>query len=93
MSKVSIRRIARVEGEAYCLMGLFDVNMLLLHGEGIKAFKLFQLETLSQTEDESVFAWENEDCYKYRYARHTMGSLAGSPLYFTGWPGLRLLPG
>jgi hypothetical protein len=38
MSWASKRNTTRSEDMAYCLMGLFDVNMPLLYGEGSKAF-------------------------------------------------------
>ncbi|KAK4627149.1 Vegetative incompatibility protein HET-E-1 [Fulvia fulva] len=34
MSWAPRRKTTRVEDEAYCLLGLFDVNMPLLYGEG-----------------------------------------------------------
>ena len=42
MSWAAGRRTTRLEDEAYCLMGLFDVNMPLLYGEGRKAFSRLQ---------------------------------------------------
>ena len=38
MSWASKRQTSRTEDAAYCLLGLFDVNMPLLYGEGQKAF-------------------------------------------------------
>jgi hypothetical protein len=38
-------------------MGLFDVNMPLLYGEGHNAFLRLQHEIWSRTNDESIFAW------------------------------------
>jgi hypothetical protein len=46
---------------AYCLMGLFDVNMPLLYGEGSKAFHRLQLEIIKSSTDQSIFAWESQD--------------------------------
>lgn len=57
MSWAASRRTTRVEDRAYSLLGLFNVNMPLLYGEGDKAFLRLQLEILQQTEDESIFAW------------------------------------
>ncbi|KAK0714456.1 hypothetical protein B0T21DRAFT_352369 [Apiosordaria backusii] len=51
------RETARVEDIAYCLLGLFDVNMPLLYGEGKKSFIRLQQEILLQCEDQSLFAW------------------------------------
>lgn len=42
----SRRRTTRVEDVAYCLLGLFDVNMPMLYGEGEKAFLRLQTEIL-----------------------------------------------
>lgn len=37
-------------------MGLFDVNMPILYGEGDKAFIRLQVEIMKELEDESIFA-------------------------------------
>src|SRR3569833_418276 len=39
MSWAAGRRTTRAEDEAYCLMGIFGINMPLLYGEGRKAFR------------------------------------------------------
>lgn len=57
MSWSASRNTTRVEDRAYSLMGLFNVNMALLYGEGRKAFLRLQLEILQMTDDESIFAW------------------------------------
>ncbi|KAI4283874.1 MAG: hypothetical protein L6R38_001835 [Xanthoria sp. 2 TBL-2021] len=60
MSWASNRETSRPEDEAYCLMGLFDVNMPLLYGEGrVKAFRRLQHEIAKNSEDESLFAWHS----------------------------------
>ena len=61
MSWASHRKTTRIEDIAYCLLGLFDVNMPLLYGEGKKAFKRLQQEIIASSSDESVFAWKNQD--------------------------------
>jgi len=38
-------------------MGLLDVNMPMLYGEGKKAFHRFQLEIIRASNDQSIFAW------------------------------------
>ncbi len=58
MSWASRRRTSRVEDEAYCLLGLFGINMPLLYGEGRRAFKRLQEEIVRVEDDESIFAWE-----------------------------------
>ncbi|KAL8636605.1 MAG: hypothetical protein Q9228_006016 [Teloschistes exilis] len=57
MSWASARVTTRIEDEAYCLMGLFEVNMPLLYGEGHKAFRRLQHEIARNYEDDSLFAW------------------------------------
>ncbi|KAH7063821.1 heterokaryon incompatibility protein-domain-containing protein [Paraphoma chrysanthemicola] len=58
MSWAAKRQTTRVEDQAYCLMGLFDVNMPLLYGEGVRAFARLQEEILRVTEDYSLFLWQ-----------------------------------
>jgi hypothetical protein len=57
MSWASKRETSRVEDMAYCLLGIFDINMPLLYGEGKKAFLRLQLEIIKKSDDESIFAW------------------------------------
>ncbi|KAI4169223.1 MAG: hypothetical protein LQ346_008989 [Caloplaca aetnensis] len=57
MSWASNRETTRLEDEAYSLMGIFDVNMPLLYGEGRKAFTRLQHEIARSLDDESLFAW------------------------------------
>ena len=58
MSWASQRVTTRVEDMAYCLLGLFNVHMPLLYGEGKNAFLRLQLEIMSKTNDDSIFAWD-----------------------------------
>jgi len=60
MSWASRRETTRVEDIAYCLMGIFDVNMPLLYGEGPKAFRRLQMEIAKESSDLSLFAWKAE---------------------------------
>ncbi|KAI1111663.1 hypothetical protein F5Y14DRAFT_424388 [Nemania sp. NC0429] len=57
MSWASKRNCTRVEDAAYSLMGIFDVNMPLLYGEGTKAFIRLQEEIFKEIDDHSLFAW------------------------------------
>ncbi|KAL8990621.1 MAG: hypothetical protein Q9177_000771 [Variospora cf. flavescens] len=59
MSWASKRQTSRTEDMAYCLLGLFDVNMPLLYGEGHKAFMRLQHEIIKQSSDDSIFAWSS----------------------------------
>ncbi|KAF7559962.1 hypothetical protein G7046_g4202 [Stylonectria norvegica] len=58
MSWASTRKTTRVEEAAYCLMGIFNVNMPLLHGDGPAAFVQFQEEILKRTHDHTLLASE-----------------------------------
>ncbi|KAK4185221.1 heterokaryon incompatibility protein-domain-containing protein, partial [Podospora australis] len=54
----SQRETTRPEDMAYCLFGLFGVNMPLLYGEGgDKAFIRLQTAILAATNDLSILAW------------------------------------
>ena len=57
LSWASARRTTRIEDEAYCLMGLFNVHMPTLYGEGRQAFQRLQFEIMKQSFDTSIFAW------------------------------------
>ncbi|KAI4164786.1 MAG: hypothetical protein LQ342_001761 [Letrouitia transgressa] len=57
MSWAARRSTTRTEDVAYCLLGLFNVNMPLLYGEGFKAFQRLQQAILGSSADESIFAW------------------------------------
>ncbi|KAH7081396.1 heterokaryon incompatibility protein-domain-containing protein [Paraphoma chrysanthemicola] len=57
MSWAANRKTTRIEDLAYSLMGLFDVNMPLLYGEGEKAFMRLQEQILSDDDDQTLFAW------------------------------------
>lgn len=77
MSWAAYRNTTRSEDIAYSLMGIFDVNMPLLYGEGReKAFYRLQEEIMKRSDDHSIFAWE----LQRRYAVH--GLLAPFPAAF-----------
>jgi hypothetical protein len=57
MSWASKRRTTRPEDMAYCLLGIFGVNMPLLYGEGQTAFFRLQEEIMKYSDDQSLFAW------------------------------------
>ena len=48
-----------MEDQAYSLMGLLDMNMPMLYGEGKKAFHRLQLEIIHASNDQSIFAWSH----------------------------------
>lgn len=58
MSWAAHRITTKPEDIAYCLLGLFDVSMPLLYGEGRrKAFDRLQEEIMKDSDDQSLFAW------------------------------------
>jgi hypothetical protein len=57
MSWASHRQTTRPEDIAYCLLGIFDVNMPLLYGEGDRAFLRLQEEIIKRSYDDSILAW------------------------------------
>lgn len=61
MSWAARRRTSRLEDEAYCLMGIFGINMPLLYGEGENAFIRLQHEIMRVSNDHSLFAWKSAD--------------------------------
>lgn len=77
MSWAATRRTTRLEDRAYSLLGIFDVNLPLLYGEGTKAFLRLQLAIIQQSNDQSIFAWGMD-----RYAISQFGILAQSPANF-----------
>ncbi|KAK5733270.1 hypothetical protein LTR17_009879 [Elasticomyces elasticus] len=76
MSWAASRHTTRTEDEAYCLLGIFEVNMPMIYGEGSKAFLRLQEEILGRTTDLSLLAWQAEANVAHR------GILAGSPSEF-----------
>lgn len=57
MSWASERETTRVEDLAYCLLGIFGVNMPVIYGEGASAFVRLQEEIVKTSNDLSLFAW------------------------------------
>ncbi|KAI9162976.1 HET-domain-containing protein [Paramyrothecium foliicola] len=78
MSWASRRNTTRAEDQAYCLLGIFGINMPMLYGEGgPKAFFRLQQEILRASNDQSIFAWSPSE------SRSTLhGLLAPSPSFF-----------
>jgi len=61
MSWASGRSTSQAEDVVYSLMGLFDVFMPMLYGEGSRAFVRLQEEILKQSEDYTIFSWKSEE--------------------------------
>ena len=88
MSWIAHRETSRQEDIAYCMLGLLDVNMPLLYGEGSRAFMRLQLEVISKKNDESIFAWNLGKVPSFRHdrdpPRDDEGMLAPHPSCFAG---------
>jgi hypothetical protein len=93
MSWAAGRKTSRVEDQAYCLLGIFDVNMPLLYGEEEKAFRRLQYEIIGRTADLSIFAWclPPTEAVKDK-ERVYCGILAASPDVFAACTTLSKLP-
>jgi hypothetical protein len=76
MSWASSRVTTKIEDIAYCLMGIFNVNMPLLYGEGERAFVRLQEEIMRSSYDHSLFAWNH----------HFPNTLFGSSNMEVDWP-------
>ncbi|KAI9867970.1 MAG: hypothetical protein M1813_007792 [Trichoglossum hirsutum] len=63
MSWASNRETKRVEDLAYCLIGIFGINMPMLYGEGERAFIRLQEEITKVSDDYSLFAWKSLENY------------------------------
>jgi hypothetical protein len=55
----STRETTREEDGAYSLLGIFDINMAMLYGEGPKAFIRLQEHILAEGADTSLFLWSD----------------------------------
>jgi ankyrin repeat protein len=75
MSWAARRQTKRIEDRAYCMLGLFDIQMPLIYGEGSTAFVRLQEEIMKISEDHSLFAWRSTDS--------RCGCLATSPDSFS----------
>jgi hypothetical protein len=61
MSWLALRETTRVEDLAYCMLGIFGINMPLLYGEGSKAFLRLQEEIIKVSNDQTIFCWSYID--------------------------------
>ena len=85
MSWAARRVTTRNEDIAYCLLGIFDVTMPMIYGEGgEKAFLRLQAQIMLQSTDHSILAW---GCGGDP-AKNPGGLLATSPSQFFGSEGV-----
>ncbi|KAL7921338.1 heterokaryon incompatibility domain-containing protein [Trichoderma austrokoningii] len=84
MAWAATRSTTRIEDRAYSLLGLFDVNLPMMYGEGGRAFQRLQEEILGSYEDASVLAWSQTDAD----TGFAPNGLAPSPDHFRQYPRL-----
>jgi hypothetical protein len=73
------RHTTRPEDVAYCLLGIFNVNMPLLYGEGEKAFPRLVEQIIKDSDDHSIFAWKQ---LENSSSPRQLGLLPYSPICF-----------
>lgn len=83
MSWAAWRETSRTEDMTYCLMGIFEIQMPLLYGEGDNAFVRLQKEFIARSTDQSIFAWEDESAEGVDFLAHSPKSFANSGSYET----------
>jgi hypothetical protein len=88
MAWASQRQTTRIEDIAYCLLGIFGITMPPLYGEGHRAFVRLQEEIARNSNDLTLFAWEQDDARDFKYRE----IFAHSPLEFRNWMHLRAQP-
>ncbi|MCJ1241178.1 hypothetical protein MMC14_009182 [Varicellaria rhodocarpa] len=81
MSWAANRKTTRIEDIAYCLLGIFGVNMPLLYGEGERAFTRLQEEIVKNSNDLSLLTWVSKDDRSTNIDR-CCGVFAEHPRYF-----------
>ncbi|KAF2633519.1 HET-domain-containing protein [Macroventuria anomochaeta] len=84
MSWAAHRQTTRIEDIAYCLLGIFEVNMPLIYGEGMRAFRRLQEEIIKRNNDLTIFAWDILPGFKQQF----VGLFAPSPIAFSGSSGI-----
>lgn len=78
MSWAANRETKRKEDVAYSLLGIFNVNIPLLYGEGDRAFIRLQEEIMRVSDDQSLFAWVEHNAIR----ESPCGLLATRPSQF-----------
>ncbi|KAI1769348.1 hypothetical protein GGR53DRAFT_473980 [Hypoxylon sp. FL1150] len=80
MSWAASRQTTRIEDMAYCLLGIFGVNMALIYGEGEEAFIRLQEKIIGKKNDLTILAWKTE---AETLPWNRFGILAKSPKEFS----------
>ncbi len=91
MSWAAKRETTRAEDLAYCLLGIFGVNLPLLYGEGERAFVRLQEEIVKNSNDLSLLAWRLSRGGTPIDHDHGCGVFAQHPRYFEASDKLTLI--
>ena len=98
------RTTTKVEDMAYCLLGIFDISLPAMYGEGFRAFFRLQEELMKRTGDMSLFdwcgrsssvnsfLWYNPECFIERSLPHSIFRTIGNVLrmmFGTAWSGIK----
>jgi len=78
ISWIAKRQTTRIEDMSYSLLGILDINMPMVYGEGNSAFLRLQEEIIRKYNDLSIFAWTGAAT-----ASGFMPMLAANPSSFT----------
>lgn len=91
MSWMANRKTTEEEDRAYSMLGIFDVSMDVIYGEGNKAFTRLEKQLLATCVDESLFAWTSPSAglpdhrgRRIGLDKDEWGVLAPSPECFAG---------
>jgi hypothetical protein len=91
MSWAANRTTTRKEDIAYSLLGIFEIHIPLIYGEGYNAFIRLQEEVIRSMHDDSILAWDfdkNDETQKQFLEKiedtEALGVLAKHPCFFKG---------
>lgn len=90
MCWAACRNTTRIEDLAYCLFGIFDVNLPLIYGEGQKAFIRLQEAIARDNNDLSLFAWSSRS--SLGQSQRYRGIFAYDPSEFRNCGSLQRIP-
>ncbi|TVY47504.1 Vegetative incompatibility protein HET-E-1 [Lachnellula cervina] len=82
MSWAAHRETKRSEDLAYSLLGIFDVHMPLMYGEGSGSFRRLQEAIIQRNNDMTIFAWDHDQRGQEQEQAGSMGLFSSSPSGF-----------
>ncbi|KAF2767922.1 HET-domain-containing protein [Teratosphaeria nubilosa] len=69
LSWAASRKTTRLEDEAYALLGILNINMPVIYGEGRGAFQRLQEIIMRKSSDLTILAWAGALCSDAKYSR------------------------